>query len=86
MNRLLILLIPLMLACGGQFKKGGIIDKKELRSKKPPSVKIAEGYDKKAKKVKTYKNPKKAEKARLKEQEKIRKRGRKYLKKKNAGH
>lgn len=83
MNKyLLILVFPFLLGCASQFNKG-IIAKKELRSKTPPSVKIAEGFDKKQKKVKTYKNPKRAEKARLREIERIKKRGRKYLKKKN---
>ena len=60
----------------------GIIAKRELRSKKPPSVKIAEGYEKKAKGLKVYSNPKKAAKARDKQNEKIKKRGDKYLKRK----
>ena len=84
MNRLLILiaLVSVLFGCSSQFNKG-ITNKKELRSKKPPSVKIAEGYDKgHGKKSKVYSNPKKAAKARNKHSEKVKKRGDKYLKKK----
>ena len=57
--------------------------KKELRSKKSPSVKIAEDYDKQNKKRnKTYRNTKQAGKAREKQNAEAKKRGDKYLKKK----
>ena len=84
MNKLFIVLIlgSLLFGCAGQFNKG-ITNKRELRSKKPPSVQIAEGYDKgNKKKAKTYSNPKKASKARAKHNAKVKKRGDKYLKKK----
>ncbi len=71
----------LTLSCS-QFNKG-IVSKKELRKKKPQSVQIAEEYDKKAKKnskVKTYNNPKRAERAKAKETKKHKKKGDKYIK------
>ena len=81
MNKLTYLLLILLTLGCSQFNKG-IVDKKELRSKKPPSVKIAEGYDKQnKKKTKVYSNPKRAAKAREKHNEKVKKRGDKYLKK-----
>ena len=80
MNR--IVLISLLLYSCSQFNKG-IVDKRELRSKKPPSVKIAEEYDRQnKKKTKVYTNPKKAAKMRAKQAERVKKRGDKYLKKK----
>lgn len=79
MNKLLLLLIPIMFSCSSQFSKG-ITNKRELKSKKPPSMQIAEGYDNKAK-SKTYKNPEKAAKAREKDIRKMKKRGDKYIKK-----
>ncbi|MEQ8323129.1 MAG: hypothetical protein RIE58_10435 [Vicingaceae bacterium] len=76
----LVVLACLLMACS-QFNKG-ITDKKELRSKKPPSVKIAEGYDKQNKRrSKVYTNPKKAAKMREKQSMKMKQRGDKYLKK-----
>ena len=79
---LLIALVSTLLGCSSQFNKG-ITNKKELRSKKPPSVKIAEEFDKgNKKKAKVYSNPKKAAKARDRQAYKIKKRGDKYLKKK----
>lgn len=85
MNKIagIVLLIFTLLSCSSQFNKG-ITDKKELRKKKPPSVRIAEDYDKKGKKYeqKTYKNPKRAAKARDKQGERHKKKGDKYLKKK----
>jgi len=76
-----ILFSILILACSSYNK--GIISKKELRSKKPPSVKIAEDYDKKNKsKSKSYRNTKQAGKAREKQNAEAKKRGDKYLKKK----
>ena len=75
-------MVSVLFGCSSQFNKG-ITNKRELRSKKPPSVKIAEGYDKgNGKKAKVYSNPKKAAKARNKQSEKAKKRGDKYLKKK----
>ena len=85
MNKLIVLFSAavILLSCGRQFNKG-VIDKRELRKKKPPSVQIAEEFDKKAEKGnKTYRNPKKAAKAREKQSAKQKKRGDKYLKKKN---
>lgn len=84
MNKLfyVLFLLSVLFGCGSQFNKG-ITNKRELRSKKPPSVKIAEGFDKGNKKnTKVYSNPKKAAKARDKHAYKIKKRGDKYLKKK----
>ena len=88
MNKLflLIALASTILGCSSQFNKG-ITNKKELRSKKPPSVKIAEGFDKGSnKKTKVYSNPKKAAKARDRQAERMKKRGDKYLKKKRKKH
>jgi hypothetical protein len=73
----------MLFSCASQFNKG-VIEKKKLRSKKPPSVQIAEEYDKRAgKNTKTYKNPKKAARARERQAIKHKKMGDKYLKKKN---
>ena len=84
MNKKVLIVFVLLfnLACGSQFNKG-VIAKKELRKKKPPSVQIAEEFDKKAGKTKIYSNPKRAAKAREKQSAKQKKRGDKYLKKKN---
>ena len=83
-RKLIQLLMLVMLTSCGQFKQGGITNKRELRSKKAPSVKIAEEYDKKAKKnsTKTYKNPKRQAKARDKQTLKHKKKADRYLKKK----
>lgn len=76
------LIISLVISCSSQFNKG-VIEKRELRKKKPPSVRIAEDYDRKANKgAKTYSNPKKAAKAIDKQSENQKKAGDKYLKKK----
>ena len=76
------LLIIVFSACSSQFNKG-VTNKKELRSKKSPSVKIVEDYDKQNKKRnKTYRNTKQAGKAREKQNAEAKKRGDKYLKKK----
>ena len=84
MNRIIGLLLIIFLASCGQFSQGGITNKRELRKKKAPSVQIAEDYDKKAKKQqgKTYKNPKKAAKARDKMSKRHKRKGDKYLRKK----
>ena len=84
MNRLflLLLLASILVGCSSQFNKG-ITNKRELRAKKPPSVQIAEDFDKgNKKKAKVYSNPKKAAKARDRQAYRIKKRGDKYLKKK----
>ena len=77
-----IAIVFLFFSCS-QFNKG-VIEKKELRKNKPPSVRIAEEYDKQAKKyqTKTYKNPKRAAKAREKAAIKHKKQGDRYLKRK----
>ena len=78
----LFILIIIFLSCGRAFNKG-VTNKRTLRAKKTPSMKIAEEYDNKGKKKsRKYKNPEKASKARDKETEKVRKRGDKHLKKK----
>jgi len=77
-----ILLITILSLSCSQFNKG-VISKKELRKKKPPSVQIAEEYDRKAKKnnkAKTYNNPEKADKARQKQTKKHKKKADKYVK------
>ena len=82
MSRFLFLIFLLSALSCSQFNKG-VTNKGELRKKKPPSVRIAEEYDKDAKKQnKTYSNPKRAAKAREKQAEKHKKKGDKYLKKK----
>lgn len=83
MKKLLLytLLVVVFSACSSQFNKG-VTDKKELRSKKSPSVRIAEDYDKQNKKRnKSYRNTKQAGKAREKQNAEAKKRGDKYLKK-----
>lgn len=83
-RHILFLIVSIFYFSCSQFNKG-VIEKRELRKsvKKPPSVRIAEEYDKKAEKSnKTYSNPKKAAKAREKFSAKQKKRGDKYLKKK----
>jgi len=85
MNRFIIaLLICLTTLSCSQFSKG-VIAKKELRKKKPQSVQIAEEYDRQAKrgpKVKTYHNPKRAERAQARQTRKHKKEANRYLKKK----
>lgn len=80
-RHLLILIIAFGIFSCRNYNKG-VIAKKELRSKKSPSVKIAEEYDKKSKKyaTKTYKNPKRAERARAKQARKHKKKGERYIK------
>lgn len=83
MNKLvhLILLVLLCTSCSKHNK--GLVDKKEFSKKKPPSLQIAEEYEKKNKKYapKTYKNPKRATKALEKQSAKHKKKGDRYLKK-----
>ena len=85
MNKnIIIILISLITISCSQFNKG-VVSKRELRKKKPQSVRIAEEYDKKAKKgpkAKTYSNPKRAERAKARNTKKHKKKANRYLKKK----
>lgn len=83
MNKLvqLVLIVILGISCSKHSK--GVIEKREFSKKKPPSLQIAEEYEKKNKKYapKTYKNPKKAARALEKQSVKHKKKGNRYLRK-----
>ena len=72
-------------ACSSQFNKG-VTNKRELRSKTSPSLKIAKEYDKISKKqerkAKRFSKIKDQEKANEKRKAKQRKEGEQYLKRK----
>ncbi len=81
----ILFLFLVLAACSSQFNKG-VTNKRELRSKTSPSLKIAKEYDKIAKKqerkAKRFSNIKDQEKANEKRKAKQRKEGQQYLKKK----
>lgn len=79
------LAIILLLSCSSQFNKG-VTNKRQLRSKTSPSLRIAKEYDKVAKKqerkARRYSKIKNQEKANDKRKAKQRKEGEQYLKRK----
>lgn len=83
MNKLFQFDLVLIFTASCSNYNKGVIEKRELNKKKPPSLRIAEDYEKKNKKyaAKTYKNPKRATKALEKQSAKHKKKGDTYLKK-----